>query len=276
MIGRVRFQPSGFRRWVNWCARAWLDVPRRRISQRCLGMTNVQFGVQYNGVSMSAVIGPLEFARRMESLGYRSFFVPELETLPTLDPFILLAAVAQHTERMRLGTGVAVPLALAAARFAPATLAPDTPCSSTPLRPAPAAASPSVGRATTCAGDGARPCRPAANTHERDPANRISADWNRDAAARGTSHGTLGHTTSTGPAAGSGAALAATHAGLWPPAEAVDGPLLPPKTVTVTATVFPYYSYHINHHHQPSSTNHQICPCQIRLWRVGGRSGPVP
>ena len=71
-------------------------------------MTNVQFGVQYNGVSMSGVIGPLEFARRMESLGYRSFFVPELETLPTLDPFILLAAVAQHTERMRLGTGVAV------------------------------------------------------------------------------------------------------------------------------------------------------------------------
>ena len=80
-------------------------------------MTNVQFGVQYNGVSMSAVIGPLEFARRMESLGFRSYFVPELETLPTLDPFILLAAVAQHTERMRLGTGVAVPLALAAARF---------------------------------------------------------------------------------------------------------------------------------------------------------------
>ena len=71
-------------------------------------MTNVQFGVQYNGISMGSVIGPLEFARRMESLGYRSFFVPELETLPTLDPFILLAAVAQHTERMRLGTGVAV------------------------------------------------------------------------------------------------------------------------------------------------------------------------
>lgn len=71
-------------------------------------MTTVQFGVQYNGVSMSAVIGPLEFARRMEELGYRSYFVPELETLPTLDPFILLAAVAQHTERMRLGTGVAV------------------------------------------------------------------------------------------------------------------------------------------------------------------------
>ena len=71
-------------------------------------MAQARFGVQYNGVSMSGVIGPLEFARRMEALGYRSFFVPELETLPTLDPFILLAAVAQHTERMRLGTGVAV------------------------------------------------------------------------------------------------------------------------------------------------------------------------
>ncbi len=71
-------------------------------------MAQIQFGVQYNGVSMSSVIGPVEFARRMEGLGYRSFFVPELETLATLDPFILLAAVAQHTERMRLGTGVAV------------------------------------------------------------------------------------------------------------------------------------------------------------------------
>ena len=34
-------------------------------------MPQVQFGVQYNGVSMSEVIGPLEFARRMETLGYR-------------------------------------------------------------------------------------------------------------------------------------------------------------------------------------------------------------
>ena len=71
-------------------------------------MAQVQFGVQYNGISMGGVIGPLEFARRTEALGYRSFFVPELETLPTLDPFILLSAVAQHTEWMRLGTGVAV------------------------------------------------------------------------------------------------------------------------------------------------------------------------
>ncbi len=66
------------------------------------------FGVQYNGASMASVIGPLDFAERMEALGYRSFFVPELETLPTLDAFTLLASVAQRTTHMRLGTGVAV------------------------------------------------------------------------------------------------------------------------------------------------------------------------
>ena len=66
------------------------------------------FGVQYNGASMASVIGPIDFAERMEALGYRSYFVPELETLPTLDAFILLASVAQRTTLMRLGTGVAV------------------------------------------------------------------------------------------------------------------------------------------------------------------------
>ena len=66
------------------------------------------FGVQYNGASMASVVGPLDFAERMEALGYRSYFVPELETLPTLDAFILLASVAQRTHHMRLGTGVAV------------------------------------------------------------------------------------------------------------------------------------------------------------------------
>ena len=71
-------------------------------------MPSIEFGVQYNGISMASVIGPLDFARKMESLGYRSYFVPELETLPALDPFILLASVAQRTQRMRLGTGVAV------------------------------------------------------------------------------------------------------------------------------------------------------------------------
>ena len=36
-------------------------------------MPKIHFGVQYNGVSMSSVIGPLEFARKTEALGFRSF-----------------------------------------------------------------------------------------------------------------------------------------------------------------------------------------------------------
>ena len=31
-------------------------------------MPKIHFGVQYNGVSMSSVIGPLEFARKTEAL----------------------------------------------------------------------------------------------------------------------------------------------------------------------------------------------------------------
>ena len=71
-------------------------------------MPQVDFGVQYNGISMAQVIGPIAFAERIEPLGYRSYFAPDLLTLPALDPFILLGAVAQRTQRMRLGTGVAV------------------------------------------------------------------------------------------------------------------------------------------------------------------------
>ena len=71
-------------------------------------MPRIDFGVQYNGISMAQTIGPIDFAQRMERLGYRSYFVPDLLTLPALEPFILLSAVAQRTERMRLGTGIAV------------------------------------------------------------------------------------------------------------------------------------------------------------------------
>ena len=71
-------------------------------------MAQIEFGVQYNGASMAATVGPIEFAEWTERLGFRSYFAPDLLTLPTLDPFALLAAVAVRTERMRLGTGVAV------------------------------------------------------------------------------------------------------------------------------------------------------------------------
>ncbi len=69
-------------------------------------MTKIHFGVQYNGVSMASVIGPLEFAERAETWGYESFFAPDLETLPSLDPMVLLPAVSQRATKMMLGTGV--------------------------------------------------------------------------------------------------------------------------------------------------------------------------
>ena len=112
---------------------------------------------------------------------------------------------------------------------APAMLAHGMPCSSRPLPPAPAAASPSGGRARICAGDGARPCRPAANAPGRDRVNRTAGCWRADAESRGTSPGSLGHTTSMWPTARSGAALFSNPVGPWRPVEAVDGPLLPPK-----------------------------------------------
>jgi alkanesulfonate monooxygenase SsuD/methylene tetrahydromethanopterin reductase-like flavin-dependent oxidoreductase (luciferase family) len=68
----------------------------------------LHFGVQYNGVSMGQVMGPLEFAGKVEAWGYDSFFVPDLETLPTLDALTVLASVAQKTGRLMLGTGVLV------------------------------------------------------------------------------------------------------------------------------------------------------------------------
>lgn len=70
-------------------------------------MPHIQFGVQYNE-AMADVIGPMEFAEQMEALGYRSYFVPDIETLPALDAFVILAGAAQRTRHMRLGTGVLV------------------------------------------------------------------------------------------------------------------------------------------------------------------------
>lgn len=69
-------------------------------------MSSVRFGVQYSGVSMAPVIGPMEFAEQAEAWGYEAFFVPDLETFPALDPMTVLSAVAQRSQRMLLGTGV--------------------------------------------------------------------------------------------------------------------------------------------------------------------------
>ncbi|MFQ5873376.1 MAG: LLM class flavin-dependent oxidoreductase [Dehalococcoidia bacterium] len=69
-------------------------------------MSNIQFGSLY--VAMDEYIGPLEFAGKCEEWGYDSFWVPDYVTLPPMDAFVLLAAVAQRIPRLRLGTAVVV------------------------------------------------------------------------------------------------------------------------------------------------------------------------
>lgn len=72
-------------------------------------MTNeIRFGVQYNGISMASIMGPIPFAKQAEEWGFDAYFVPDLETLSSLDPMTLLASVAQHTNHIMLGTGVLV------------------------------------------------------------------------------------------------------------------------------------------------------------------------
>ena len=66
-------------------------------------MSRIQFGATY---STAMSIGPVEFAQRAEEWGYDSYWAPEFLTLPTLDPLVLLAAVAQVTDKIRLGTAV--------------------------------------------------------------------------------------------------------------------------------------------------------------------------
>jgi probable F420-dependent oxidoreductase len=57
---------------------------------------------------MASVTGPLTFAEQAETWGYDAYFVPDLETLSSLDPFVLLASAAQRTKKILLGTGVLV------------------------------------------------------------------------------------------------------------------------------------------------------------------------
>ena len=42
-----------------------------------------------------------------EAWSYSIFWAPEFLGIPTLEPFPVLSAVAQHTSRIRLGTGIA-------------------------------------------------------------------------------------------------------------------------------------------------------------------------
>lgn len=71
-------------------------------------MAEISFGVQYNGIALGSLIGPLDFAEKAEAWGYQSLIVPDLEVSPAHDPLMLLAAAAQRTTHLRLGTGVLV------------------------------------------------------------------------------------------------------------------------------------------------------------------------
>ena len=71
-------------------------------------MSRIQFGAQYASVGMDDPIGPVEFAEKLETWGYDCFWVPEVLTAPFMDPLVVLAAVAQRTRQIRLGTAVLV------------------------------------------------------------------------------------------------------------------------------------------------------------------------
>ena len=71
-------------------------------------MSTIQFGAQYASVGMEDPIGPVEFAEKAERWGYDCFWVPEILTTPVMDPLVVLAAVAQRTRQIRLGTAVLI------------------------------------------------------------------------------------------------------------------------------------------------------------------------
>src|SRR4249920_1722999 len=85
----------------------------------------MEFGITMFPTDLS--IGPIELARACEERGFVSLYVPEHTHIPTsratpapageplaeeykrsLDPFVTLTAAAAVTERLRVGTGIAL------------------------------------------------------------------------------------------------------------------------------------------------------------------------
>lgn len=71
-------------------------------------MRRIQFGAHYAPVAANNVMGPVEFAEQAEAYGYDSFWVPETLTGPRMDPLVVLAATAQRTQQILLGTAVLI------------------------------------------------------------------------------------------------------------------------------------------------------------------------
>lgn len=64
--------------------------------------------IQFGPLFFPTEEGPeaLDMAVKAEAWGYDSFWIPDYVTLPYMDPFVLAAAVAQATSRIRIGTAV--------------------------------------------------------------------------------------------------------------------------------------------------------------------------
>lgn len=66
----------------------------------------MKFGVTYT--QLDGLIGPLEFAKNAQRWGYDSFWVPDFALTECMEPLTTLAAVAQATTKLMLGTAVLV------------------------------------------------------------------------------------------------------------------------------------------------------------------------
>ena len=69
-------------------------------------MSNVKIGLMYS--ELMDFVSPPAFARTCEQWGYRSFWLADHALKARLDPLTALAAVAEATDHIRLGTGVMV------------------------------------------------------------------------------------------------------------------------------------------------------------------------
>ena len=67
-------------------------------------MSDIQFGPLYFPTDED--YGPLDLAQKAEEWGYDYYWIPDYVTLPYLDAFVLAAAVASKTTKLRIGTAV--------------------------------------------------------------------------------------------------------------------------------------------------------------------------